>query len=205
MSLFSFRAHLQATTDETAAMRPFVCDGNPYDCKAFIVGINPASRVLFWPFWSDETGFDKKAWLRGYIAERKARPLKPGRTRRQCISPTRRSIEWIVDAAAPTKILETNIYSVPTSRASELRKADKRTEAFEFLLSEIAPAVLLLHGKVVKEYFERHHDCTCLTDFPSAEIHGKSVKVAAVPQLFNASKARTKQLGEAIRGLCRET
>ena len=51
-------------------MRPFVCDGNPCDCKAFIVGINPASRVSFWAFWSDETGFDKKSWLARYVAER---------------------------------------------------------------------------------------------------------------------------------------
>jgi hypothetical protein len=47
-------------TEERAAMRPFLCDGNPYDCEAFIVGINPASSVSFWSFWNDETGFDKK-------------------------------------------------------------------------------------------------------------------------------------------------
>lgn len=202
MSLRSFRENLEARIGRNDAIRPFVCDGSPYSCEAFLVGINPASSVAFWPFWNDKTGFCKKAWYERYLIERAAAPLTLGRTRSQLVSSTRRRIEWIVDAASPVKILETNLFSVPTPKAADLRIEDKQTSAFEYLLSEVSPSVLLLHGKAVREYVEDHCGHSLTSCFSSTTINGKVVKVAAVPQLFNASKGRAKQLGEAIRSLC---
>jgi hypothetical protein len=99
-------------------LRLFVCDGSPLECRAFIVGFNPAtaSEKDFWTFWDPNTGFKKSEWLQNYIRERRQRPLKPGRTRRNTISSTRRVIDWIVSEASPLKILETNIYTAAPVR-----------------------------------------------------------------------------------------
>ena len=54
--------------------RPFVCDGSPLECEAFIVGERVATTGLdFWRFWSDERGFDRSAFLEAYKAERQER------------------------------------------------------------------------------------------------------------------------------------
>ena len=41
-------------------MRPFTCSDNPYDCRIFLVGTNPATplgKPLFYTYWSDSKGF----------------------------------------------------------------------------------------------------------------------------------------------------
>ena len=53
MELSSFREHVQSVVGMGEFVRPFICQGNPYECRAFIVGINPASNVPFWPFWEN--------------------------------------------------------------------------------------------------------------------------------------------------------
>jgi hypothetical protein len=37
-------------------MRPFVCDGSPLECEAFLVGFNPRTLMSkeFWKFWNTE-------------------------------------------------------------------------------------------------------------------------------------------------------
>ena len=192
MSLRPFREQLEKLTGGKHGARPFVCDGDPLNCKAFIVGINAASDVQFWPFWTDETGFDKTRWYDCYRAERTAAGRKP-------VSPTRERIERIVRAAAPVQILETNLFSVATPRAADLQKTDKLPEVLEFLLCRISPTVLLLHGKVVREYFERLccHPLAC--SFASTVINGKPFKIAAVKQLAYVSYNKASELGEAIR------
>ena len=98
------------------------------------------------------------------------------------------------------KILETNLYCLPTPKAADLRVQDKRTEAFEYILKTLSPTILLLHGKPVKEYFDKHHRCSSLTEhFSPVAIHGKVVEVAAVKQLSRVSYACASKLGENIR------
>jgi hypothetical protein len=194
MKLRAFREKLEKLTKKNDAVRPFVCSGSPYDCKAFVVGINAASDVPFWCYWDDEKGFCKERWYDRYRAERERVSRKP-------ISPTRQRLNRIVCAAAPVKILETNLFSVATQRAVDLQKKDKLPDVLEFLLCEVFPNVLLLHGKVVREYFE----CLCgypLTcSFSSAAICGKTVKIAAVRQLAYVSYEKASQLGETIGSL----
>jgi hypothetical protein len=108
------------------------------ECRAFIVGFNPASASDedFWKFWDPAIGFDKAAWFQNYVRERKERPLKSGKTRRNSISNTRRVIDWIVSEASPVKFLETNIYSAPSEEAKDLAAHRRFTAPFDFLLSE---------------------------------------------------------------------
>ena len=177
--------------DETA--RPFICAGDPRSCEAFLVGTNPASSVPFWPFWNDTKGiFDKARWFECYRKERANLGKRPE-------SPTRRNIEQIVAMAAPVKVLETNLFSVPTQRAADLHEKDRKTQAFEFLLDEIKPRILLLHGQKAKNWFERRWGCSLTRCFSSVTCGGQSYLVAGVPHLFNASRTRAQELGEAIR------
>jgi hypothetical protein len=135
--------------------RPFVCNGNPLDCQIFIVGFNAATEMnaSFWDFWSSDSGFNKPEWLKTYTSERAAKPLKPGKTRRNKISATRQRIEWITESAFPAKCLETNLYSKATVAAKDLKKNQQDTSAFTFLLQSIRPKVVFLHGADTRKDF----------------------------------------------------
>ncbi len=139
--------------------RPFVCDGNPLDCNIFIVGINPATKMEmnFENFWNED-GFDKQKWIEAYKNERASTPLKIGKKKRLLVSPTRRSIDHIVKHVTSGKILETNLYTKQTANASLLEETDKKTEIFEFLINEIKPKIVVLHGKSVKDFFRKNYD-----------------------------------------------
>jgi hypothetical protein len=165
----AFRSGLEACVGTDGTARPFVCAGNPYCCEAFLVGINPASSVPFWPFWDDEKGFDKARWFECYCKQRGN------------VSPTRRAIEWLVKAAAPVKILETNLFSTPTRRAAALRKEDRQTRAFEFLLAEIRPHALLFHGRPARIWFEHRFGCSLTPCFSRVTIGGQTCMVALRP------------------------
>jgi hypothetical protein len=200
--------HIVGTAEDA---RPFVCDGNPLDCGAFIVGINPASSVPFWPFWNDAFGFDRDRWFECYKRTRASACLPPGRIRRQAVSSTRQRIDWIraptmKDSADSTKIgyLETNLYTKPTARADDLRRDDRSITVFTFLLAELRPKVLLLHGKEVRQRFERTFGCSLSVQFSAVSVAGQSMMAAAVPHLSRVSRARAEDWAREIRRLCAE-
>ncbi|WP_287359350.1 hypothetical protein [Mesorhizobium sp.] len=148
-NLNDFEQGLEARVGRSTDMRPFVCNGSPLKCRVFIVGFNPATTMTasFWDFWQSGYGFDKKAWFDEYKKDRAARPLKPGKTRRNSVSNTRRVIDWITEAASPYDCLETNIYSLPSDDKNGLRQAGRDTTSFTFLLECIKPSVIVAHGE----------------------------------------------------------
>lgn len=157
--LLKFRHNLASLMTDDENLRPFICDGNPYDCHIFLVGFNPATELsgTFWEHWDNKSGFDKRKWLESYKIERARRPLKPGKIRRLPVSNSRRVIEWMVSAAAPARFLETNLYSKPTPSACELPQKDRDTKIFDFLLKELNPLALVLHGTHAKHHFEQQN------------------------------------------------
>jgi len=188
MSLRSFKDALgERLGADRDKVRPFVCDGSPYECKAFIVGINPASKnIAFWEFWDNEKGFCKKRWYERYLAERGQR-----------VSATRQRINKIVGAAGDVKILETNLFGLPTASAKELHKKDRRTDVLDFLLESFRPNVILLHGAVVRERF----GLPLMPCFEEKRIEGRLVKIAAVKHLRYVSYDDATKLGESIASL----
>ena len=148
-SLHEFSLGLAPLIGRPTYLRPFVCDGSPLECDAFLVGFNPARRmsVDFWDFWSDSYGFDKSAWFERYKEEQETRPPKPGRTRRHKVSPTRRIIEEVVHGAIPVKCLETNVYAKATNQALDLEEQDRITAPVDYLLRKVAPKLVIAHGQ----------------------------------------------------------
>jgi hypothetical protein len=193
-----FREKLQELSGDNNRLRPFVCDGSPYDCQAFLVGFNPASQAPMWEFWSDKTGFDKVTWFECYKRLRQS-ANKPD------VSPTRRRVEEFVKTMRPLRVLETNLYGIPTSTERDLRRPDQDARAFEFLLSDIRPKVLVLHGRRVRMHFKRHYGCypnpnlckLMLKDNPTLIVgrcHLSRLSVQAVEEL--ARYLRSSLLGE---------
>lgn len=167
-------------------VRPFVCDGNPLECEIFIVGLNPATSMDkdFFSFWSDLYGFDKGTWFKAYLEERERKPLKDGRTRRQKVSPTRSRIDRIAEALYPIKILETNLYSVPTEHSQELSLADRKIELFRFLMETIKPPIVFFHGKEVIEVIEKLASTSLRsTDFLQINLFGVQTNAIAAKHL----------------------
>lgn len=157
MELSEFETELAALIGRPSNLRPFVCSGNPLDCRAFIVGFNPASRLeraRFWDYWSGATGFAKSRWLEAYIAERLARGIEQGKKKRR-FSTTRSRIEIIVREAHPARFVETNVYSHATSQAADLERAARDTSVLEFLLGAIRPELLVVHGAETREVLEQ--------------------------------------------------
>ncbi len=201
-----FEFKLKSVIGESTDLRPFVCDGFPMECEIFIVGYNPATEMSqsFWEFWNSDTGFNKTAWFEAYKRERIDRPLKPGRTRRNLISPTRQRIEWITEFASPIKCLETNIYSKATEKAKDLSIIDQEDEVFKFLLQEIRPKVMLLHGLKTLEHLRKiAHLQTELSRMMVFTKNSVQVKVIAVPHLSRGcSQLKTEEWGKQLREIC---
>ena len=185
------------------SVRPFVCDGNPFDCQIFIVGINPATQMDtgFLEFWSDSVGFDETSWLQQYVTERKNKPLKKGRKRRQTFSSTRTRIEWLCSALKPDKILETNLYAKATPIAAELLQDDRKIDLFNFLVNTIKPKILFLHGKETKEDVERLLSVDLVeNEFVECNISNDMVKVLFMKHLSRGwSREATLQLADRLR------
>jgi hypothetical protein len=152
-----FQQELAALIGTPTELRPFVCDGSPLECEVFIVGFNPATSmsVDFWHFWRPGKGFDKGSWFEAYKKDRQVRPLKPGKTRRNSVSPTRRVMDCVLEGAAPYRCLETNIYSAPTEQAVDLASERRITAPFDFLLASIKPRVIVAHGVDAVEHIRK--------------------------------------------------
>ncbi|WP_432454888.1 hypothetical protein ACRRS0_05390 [Agarivorans sp. QJM3NY_29] len=205
MKLLDFDSQLKVRLAEIQNPRPFVCTGNPLECKVFIVGFNAATemKAQFWNFWSKDYGFDKKVWFDTYVKERAEKPLKEGKTRRLKVSRTRSCIELITGALLPEQALETNLYITATTRANELKKESMDPSTFSFLLSTIKPKYLLVHGKEVKTYFENLTQSTLEQNRPNKVIiHGVQSIVYPVSHLSRGwSNERCKALGAELRDL----
>jgi len=201
----TFTKALAELLNDFPKSRPFVCEGDPLACEVFIVGFNAATEMeaSFEDFWSDKNGFDKKKWYEAYVKERKAKPLVPPKTRRNTISNTRQRIEWIISTSKPYSCLETNLYSKATETAKELESADRRTAIFEFLLKEIKPKVLFLHGVEVRKEFEKLYSLN-LTENEINEclLFNNPVRILSMPHLSRGwSKVKALETGESIKGL----
>ena len=186
----SFEIELRCIIGKSTDLRPFVCDGSPLECEAFIVGFNPANTMSadFWQFWHSGHGFDKAAWFEAYIKDRQRRPLKAGKTRRKAMSNTRRVIEWIVEEAKPVRCLKTNIYAAPTKQQVDLVPEQRTTTAFDYLLKKIQPRLIVCHGKEAA----RHIQGKCVT--------GRIITVPHFSRGWSQACART--LGQRIRHEC---
>jgi len=166
--LSTFYENLKSRMAAIENPRPFICDGNPLMCGVFIVGFNAATEMQakFDEFWSNVDGFNKSEWLKCYISERQAKPLRPGKTRRNRVSATRQRIEWLTEYLHPFSCLETNLFSKATVDAKSLDKSDQTTEVFDFLLDTVKPKLIITHGIDARRYFENK---LCIT-IPENEI-----------------------------------
>lgn len=190
-ALEEFEESLSVRIGRPSDLRPFVCEGSPLSCRAFIVGFNPATEMSagFWDFWRSGYGFDKSAWFAAYLHERQVRPLKPGKKRRPAVSNTRRVIEWILQEASPVQVLETNIYSAPTERMDDLPPEQRLAEPFRFLLDAVKPDVVVVHGKEAAAY-----------------LHGKNLatRIIEVKHFSRGwSQSAARALGQQIKQACK--
>ncbi|WP_051254381.1 hypothetical protein [Arenibacter latericius] len=203
MKLIEFENNLREKLKNYDKPRPLICEGNPLECRIFIVGINAATEMNndFWSFWSTENGFNKAEWFESYILERKLKPLKPNKTRRNKLSNTRQRIEWIIESTKPLKILETNLFVKATPTADELKSEDRESSVFEYLLETIKPKILFIHGNEVIEYFENLYDIKITKDkIENFNILGLETNILAMNHLSRGwSKQKSIELGELLR------
>lgn len=146
--LDAFERELLSRIGRPTQVRPFVCDGSPLGTRVFLVGINPASEMKadFWDFWVSGEGFDKARWFKDYKRDRAERPLKPGKTSRPAVSPSRRIIERVIEGLGSLRCLETNVYAQPSSSAATLDKAHRDASLFQWLVETVGPELLVVHG-----------------------------------------------------------
>ncbi len=203
-----FESTLRELIGHPTEQRPFICDGNPLECTVFLVGTNPATEVSksFWDFWNPDSGFDKHAWFETYKHERKAKPLKPGRTRRNEVSTTRKYLEQVVIGCKPVKCLETNVYSYPSSELSELSVLKRRTKVFDWLLEAIRPKALLLFGdEAVKHISQLTHSPLVINNVSKLKINDLQVFVLPKSHLASRkgdwSNEKAHEVGQQLKQL----
>ena len=139
--VFAFDQEIRRLTGDAKGF-PFLCNGSPFNCDIFLVGINPATETPFWDCWSLENGCNKVEWL-------KLREKMYGRP-----GPTRRRIQCIFSGASPARVLETNIFHRASKRESHLSKADRRPVVFDFLLKALQPRVIFVYGRSAIKHLE---------------------------------------------------
>lgn len=200
-----FEYNLRQKLEPYKKARPFICDGNPLECEVFIVGINAATEMdkNFWEFWSTNLGFEKEEWLNQYILERRLKPLKPNKIRRNKLSNTRQRIEWIVSEIKPIKTLETNLFVKATPTADELKKEDRESLIFEYLIETIKPKVIFTHGKEVKKYLEKIFNIKIVKDeINEIELLGVKTKIISMNHLSRGwSQNKSREIGTKIRAI----
>ena len=203
MKLVEFEQILREKLKNYEKPRPLICEENPLNCKIFIVGINAATEMNkgFWSFWTKEKGFNKTEWFESYILERKLKPLKPNKTRRNKLSSTRQRIEWIIESAKPFKTLETNLFIKATPTADELTNEDRESSVFEFLLKTIKPKIIFIHGNEVIEYFQKLYGIKIVKNkIEKFEILGTETNILAMNHLSRGwSKQKSIELGEQLK------
>jgi len=153
-----------ATKRQITEIRPFVCDGNPLETEVFVVGTNAASTVPWSQFWDpSKCSFDKNAWFTAYKVARQQKPLSAGKTRRTSVSRSRSRIDIFVNGlASKRKVLETNVYSVSTPSENELHPKDRLSSIFEFLVDQIKPQLLFVHGETARAFLEAKYGIDAL-------------------------------------------
>lgn len=148
-----------AADRQLSEVRPFVCDGNPQDSEVFVVGTNAASTVPWSPFWDPaQCLFQKNAWFAAYKQARQEKPLAPGKTRRMEVSRSRSRIDIFTNGlASKRKVLETNIYSISTPSEKDLQPKDRQSSIFEFLVEQIKPQLLFVHGETARAFLDARY------------------------------------------------
>ena len=142
MDLLTFDQDLRAVAGQ-GAVRPFLCDGSPLTCPVFLVGINPATNNPLWPYWSTERGCDKQGWLRAYLQQKGA------------LGKTRNRIERLVNALAPVRAIETNVFAHHSPSEVSLADEHRTTEVLDFLLERLAPRLVFAHGVSAIRHMQR--------------------------------------------------
>lgn len=199
-----FENQIESLIGRPTGLRPFVCEGSPLECSVFIVGENPATPLSkdWWYYWRPGYGFRKSEWMQDYIEERARRPLKPGKKRRQKVSPSRRTINWVVGAAAPVRCLETNVAVEEAETPSDLQGRDAGLAVLDFLLREIRPLVVVTHGDTAIAHVGELARCNISWGREAdATYHGHSFRLIATPHFGRPragqgwSQARSEALG----------
>jgi hypothetical protein len=168
---------------------PFLCEGSPFNCKIFLVGINPVADVAIWPHWSIHTGLKRDSWLDDY----RAKHYKFTRTRVQ--------LERLVKAIGSAGALETNIYHHRSPRFKELAKHLRITTVFDFLIDELRPRVIFVHGRpAIKHLQSLIQAQLTLGEFVNARYKNASFDVIAGRHLSRGwSTDKLAELGEALQ------
>jgi hypothetical protein len=175
------------------ALRPFLCDGSPFGCDVFLVGINPATDVPLWPYWSIERGCDKCEWLQAY-----------GETHHGRLGRTRKFIERLCDALAPVRALETNVFHHHSSCEADLIVQKRTTEVFDFLLRRLKPRVVFVYGKSAVKHLRRLTNAEIERGvFERAHYQGITFDVLAGNHLSRQwSYAGVEAFGRELRDHC---
>lgn len=135
---------LREFTRHEADARPFLCEGSPFNCDVFLVGINPATSTSFWDYWSTQEGCDKSGWINKYLENHNGK-----------LNPTRKRIELFFKHATPLRVLETNIFPFPSGRENDLDPIYRDTALFDYLVDTIQPKLILAHGASVIKHLSK--------------------------------------------------
>jgi hypothetical protein len=159
--------------------RPFLCQGVPFGCSVFLVGVDPGTDIKFWPHWDGVKGCNKQGWIDEYLVKD---PRFKGK-------PTRRRIEILFDILAPHRILETNIFPFPRVPRSRITSTD--TRVFDFLLETIRPRLVFVYGKWAVEHLEKLTEANLtLRKFTPVEYRGVKFDVIAGRHLSGQGQAK---------------
>jgi hypothetical protein len=169
--MINFETQLAEIIGRPSSQRPFVCNGTPASCPAWVVGYNAATTGGdWWRFWSKDQGFDLASWRDDYDAERTARG--------KGASATRRRLDRLT--ASVSGVLETNIFATPSTEMANMPHSN--TDAFDLLRATFEPRVIIAHGVPAAKHLEGWSVGKLIT-CPHLSRAGYSVVDAVIEQI----------------------
>ena len=183
----------QCLREKDSYSHPFVCAGSPPIGGIFVVGHNAATRLSepFCNYWSKEGGFKKSKFLDDY----RSQPRREGR-----LKGARLRIEEIAKVVGPENLLDTNIYTHSTETENDLKKENKGTEVFEFLLSTLKPQVVLAHGWKAIKFFRKRAGVANATPYPQiADFEGHKFALVCSRHLSRIAVDAARDIGANLQ------
>ncbi|MES3024285.1 MAG: hypothetical protein V4857_22175 [Pseudomonadota bacterium] len=163
----------------------------PWNAKVFVVGYNPAKEY-------SASGLEHERHIHA-LFNRNGETCRGLYTEITKASPTRGNIEMLTTKLADAGVmgvLETNVVCYATGTKKELKGAlhaggkSRGTQIFQTLVSEIRPKAIVLHGKGVRDEFNRSFKNEVTVPppsdkpgaFPQVEL-STGTRVFAIPSL----------------------
>lgn len=197
MNLDDFERELRQRIGESQNLRPFVCEGSPWNARYSSSASIRRRRCLEVSGIAGAQATDSIEEL-GSKSIRRKEPRKNAETNSVIHAVSSSGFSKASRMRNASKRIS---YSFATPSARELPDSEREAEIFKFLLDAIKPKVIVAHGKEAGELLERSGELASTYGVPAGNrLPAVLIKKSHFSRGWSREKAR--ELGHLINAKC---